>query len=432
MSRGTLNGIVVITTLIAAVFTVVWFAGRSGTPAPGLRRSDPGVRATLSAVEAMGGDDTGYARATEPRPFTFPEDHGAHPGYRTEWWYVTGNLETDTGRRFGYQLTFFRNEMAPPPARATSPDGSPRAVSDTNPAAVDAKATAEVSSSGSTSDWATRDVYMAHLAVTDVEGEVFHAFERFSRGALELAGAESHPFRVWLESWEMAAVGEDSTFPVRLKAADGEIAIDLVVDAGKAPVLQGIDGLSPKGPEPGNASYYYAITRMPTRGTIRVGEAVHEVNGSSWMDREWGTSALGEDQVGWDWFSLQLSDGGEVMHWQLRPSREGVERFSEGAVIDADGTRRYVRGDQARLDVLGHWNSPLDGTTYPSHWRLRIDDEEVDLEVTPLLADQELDLTVRYWEGAVRVEGTRAGRPVHGYGFVEMTGYGDHEGGGRR
>lgn len=382
------------------------------------RGGEPGsrVRATISAVEAMSGEVEGYLRAVEPREFRFPDDHGPHPGYRTEWWYFTGNLEDEDGRRFGYQLTFFRNEVAPP---LGDPDLLGGDVSVTvEEASPDGGATAR------TSAWATRDVYMAHFAVTDVEGGDFHAFDRFARGAMGLAGARARPFHVWLEGWELRAVDDDRDFPSRLRASDGEVAIDLVLEAGKPPVLQGIDGLSPKGPEPGNASYYYAHTRMPTRGTIRIGEATYSVHGNSWMDREWGTSALGEDQEGWDWFSIQLSDGAEVMFWQLRTRVMGAERFAEGAVVEPDGERRYVHRDQARLEVLDHWTSPRDGTRYPARWRLQITGEDVDLEISPLLADQEMNLAVRYWEGAVRVHGTRAGRSVDGYGYVEMTGYG--------
>lgn len=361
----------------------------SSRPAPG-----NAVRATLTAVGAMGGDVEGYERAYGPRQFTFPEDHGPHPGYRTEWWYLTGNLATAEGREFGYQLTFFRNALA-----ADAPERQ--------------------------SAWATDQVYMAHFAVTDVETNRFHAFDRFGRGALGLAGAEREPFRVWLEDWKLESLGPEGV-PFRARAAEGDVAIDFILEAGKPPVLQGEEGLSQKGPEPGNASYYYSFTRMPTRGTIRIGETEFEVTGASWMDREWSTSALGGDQVGWDWFSLQLDDGRDLMYFQIRQSDGRPDEYSTGSLVGVDGAKeRALRAGDAELRVLDHWTSPRDGTRYPARWRLTIPTEALDLTITPVIPDQELNLAVRYWEGAVRVAGTAGGRPIGGQGYVEMTGYAD-------
>jgi predicted secreted hydrolase len=353
------------------------------------------LRATLSVAEELRGDSAeGYARATEPRPFTFPADHGPHPEFRTEWWYYTGNLETPDGRHFGFELTFFRIALAP--------DLPPRQ-----------------------SSWATNQMYMAHFAVTDVAGSRFHAFERFSRGALGLAGAQAQPFRVWLEDWSVEAQ-EDDVLPMRLRAAQGDVAIDLSLDSTAPPVLHGNDGLSQKGPELGNASYYYSFTRMSATGTVRIGEQRFAVQGLAWMDREWSTSALGPDQAGWDWFALQFADGQDLMFYRLRKQDGSTDPFSAGTLVRGDGSLRRLSSADVEIEPLGYWQSPRSGARYPVRWRLRVPSEGLEVEITPYLPDQELDLTVRYWEGAVRVQGrSNDGRPVSGSGYVELTGYGD-------
>ncbi len=353
-------------------------------------------RETLSLTEMLAGGSTeGYSRALEPREFVFPADHGPHRDFRTEWWYFTGNLTTAGGRAFGYQFTLFRSAVAP-----RAPDRE--------------------------SDWATRQIYMAHFALTDPINQSFHAFERFSRGAAGLAGVDLRPFRAWLEDWEIAG-GEDPP-PFRLRAAEGGTAIELELDSAKPVVLNGDRGLSRKGREPGNASYYYAFTRMPTRGTVTVGYKTFEVQGSSWLDREWSTSVLEEDQAGWDWFALQLSDGRDLMVYQLRRSDGSADPLSSGTLTAADGSSRSLPSDAFSLEPLGNWISPATGVTYPSRWRLQVPDAAIDLQVTPLLPDQELDLSFRYWEGAVAVTGSSSGEAVSGRGYVELTGYTEAEG----
>lgn len=342
-------------------------------------------RASLSVAEALRSeDDRGYARAIEPREFRFPADHGPHPEFRTEWWYYTGNLSTREGRRFGFQLTFFRSALAP-----SMPERS--------------------------SAWAARQVYLAHFTVSDAEGGRFHSFERWSRGALGLAGARGEPFRVWLEDW--SAAGDSA---MRLRAAEDGVALDLALQPGKPPVLQGERGLSRKSAETGNASYYYSLTRMPAAGTVSVGGERFTVSGLAWMDREWSTSSLGRDQVGWDWFALQLEDGRDLMLYRLRRADGSSDPLSKGTLVGPQGESRHLALKDFDLEVRGHWESPRSGARYPSRWRLRIPSAGLDLSLEPLLADQELDVSFRYWEGAVRVEGSARGR-----GYVEMTGYTD-------
>ncbi len=360
------------------------------------------ARASLSAVEVLAGADTaGFARAERPRELRFPEDHGPHPDYRHEWWYFTGNLTGPGDREFGFQLTFFRSAL--------------------RPGTLD-------HASGLASDWATNQVYMAHFAVTDVEGRRFHAFERLDRGAVGLAGARSDPFRVHVGEWVAEAHASPSASPAlpafRLRAAEGGVSIDLVLEPAKPMVFQGDDGLSQKGPEPGNASYYYSLTRLAARGTVGVGGEAIAAEGWAWLDREWGTSALGADLEGWDWFSIQLDDLTELMFFQLRRKDGSRDPLDSGSFVAADGSSTRLGVEDVRIETTGDWRSPA-GHAYPSGWRLRAPDLDLDLRIEPALRDQEVDLSFRYWEGAVRVHGQREGRPVRGRGYVELTGYGE-------
>lgn len=388
--------IVIVAAVLAALLAFAGFFA--------LRRPKAPLSAGLSVAAALSGADTaGFARAVEPRAFRFPEDHGPHPEFRTEWWYVTANLADRAGRPFGFQWTIFRNALAP--AASTAP---------ARPSA-----------------WGTNQAWLAHFAVSDIAGKRFHSFERWGRGALDLAGARSRPFRVWLGPWEMAAQGAEA-FPARLVASEGEVAIDLILEPGKPPVLQGDRGLSRKGPEVGNASYYYSLPRLPTRGRIRVEDGWHEVSGLAWLDREWSTSALSEGQVGWDWLALQLDSGKELMIYRLRHRDGSADPTSRATWIAADGTATTWPLSQIGFQADGRFESPRSGARYPDHFRIEIPQLGVALDVRPALADQELDVSFRYWEGAVVVTGTERGRPVGGKGYVELTGYaGQGEAGGR-
>jgi predicted secreted hydrolase len=274
------------------------------------------------------------------------------------------------------------------------------------------------------SAWATRQAWLAHFAVSDVEGGRFLSSERWSRGAAGLAGIQTAPFRVWIEDWSARAAG-GPVFPMRLQASAGDVALDLALQQGKPPVLQGERGLSRKSAEPGNASYYYSLTRMPTKGTIRLGGENLNVTGLAWMDREWSTSSLGADQIGWDWFALQLADGQDFMLYQLRRKNGDTDPASSGTLVGPEGGARPLSSADFSIESLAQWTSPRSGAVYPARWRVRVPSEELDVEIRPLLPDQELDVSFRYWEGAVALDGTRRGRPVQGRGYVELTGYTD-------
>ena len=347
--------------------------------------AEPVEPPTSQLADLLGSDaDPAFARALAPRAFAFPQDHGPHPEFRNEWWYVTGNLDDEDGQRFGFELTIFRFALAP---------------------------TAPVSSSA----WRTNQVYIAHLAVTDAGNEEFHVAQRYARGAVGLAGAQATPFRVWIDDWEMTGQADTGTW--RLRANDTDVGVDLELTALKPPVLNGIDGLSQKSSLPGNASYYYSITRLATNGSVRISEREFQVSGLSWLDREWSTSALADDQVGWDWFALQLSDGADLMFYNLRKQDGAQDAARGGTLTRADGTVRHRGPGDVMIDVLDTWGSP-DGGSYPSRWRLSLTDGSLDVEVTPVIANQELFTTVRYWEGAVEVSGRQRGR-----GDLELSGY---------
>jgi len=355
-----------------------------------------GVAAVLNEAEA---GLAGYERAVAVPVLQFPRDHGPHPGFRTEWWYITGNVATAAGREFGIQLVFFRHSLAP--------------IGTELP---------EVS-------LAAREVVLAHAAVTDVAAQRFHHDERLARldglQAQLLGPATGRPFHIAVADWSAAGAADgDGFLPLDLRAAGPEFAFALRAEPGKPIVLQGEGGLSQKSGEAGNASIYYSMTRLPLRGQIEVAGHRHEVSGLGWIDREWSTSALGPQQVGWDWFSLQLESGEELMWYQLRCRDGSVDPFSRGCWVGRDGSSVPLLPAAVTATPRGRWLAADGAAEYPASWRLLVEPLGLDLEVEPVLPDQELQVLVRYWEGAVRVRGTRAGQPVRGRGYLEMTGYG--------
>jgi predicted secreted hydrolase len=348
----------------------------------------------------QGGAEDPWPQAIEPRSWSFPLDHGSHPEYRTEWWYFTGNLEDGSGTPYGYQLTIFRVGLRQQPAIPENP-------------------------------WSVRDLFLGHLAITDPGGVGFRYADRVSRAGPGLAGAATEGLDVWL--WDWSARREDGTF--RLQAATGEMALDLSLRPEKPPVIHGPGEVSRKGPRPGQASYYASITALETSGRIRAapdGRWV-PIRGVSWFDQEFGSNQLAEDQAGWDWFSLHLSDGRDLMAYLLRREDGSVEPASSGTLVAADGSARHLRLADLQVEVRERWRSERTGARYPSRWRLRTADGEIDLAFAPILADQELvtegSTGVVYWEGAVQGGGLSAGQPVTCRGYVEMTGYAGSLGG---
>ena len=334
-------------------------------------------------------DDAGFERAYTVKPFAFPQDHGPHPDYRDEWWYITGNLDGPEGQRFGFQITFFRHGLKR--GRPARP-----------------------------SQWAAHEASMAHFAISDAQGRTYTSFQRMSRGAMGLAGSQAEPFKVWLDDWRLAAAA-DGGFPWRLNAGQDGMELALEFTPLKPPVLNGEQGLSRKSAEPGNASYYYSIPRMATQGSLTLHGQTLKVQGLSWLDREWSTSMLAENQAGWDWFALQLDDGSELMFYRLRRKDGTDDPASAGTLIGQDGATTALARQDVGIETLDTWDSPAGGR-YPARWKLSVKPSGRVLEVRPLLADQEFRHDSRYWEGAVDVFDVDSGKPI-GRGYVELAGY---------
>jgi predicted secreted hydrolase len=357
-----------------------------------VQATTPGTKATVE-WRSSPTDSLAFKKVFSPTSLQFPQDLGPHEDYQTEWWYYTGNLTTDTGRPFGYELTIFRRGLTPGLIQPTGTDPSA---------------------------WHTNQVYFAHFTLSDIQQQTFYPAERFSRGAANLAGAQSQPYQVWIEDWRIQAVEPNV---VQLSAKTDEVTLKLRLQQTLAPILQGDHGYSQKGPELGNASYYYSIVQQPTQGTISIQGETFAVNGVSWKDHEYSTSALSPGTEGWDWFSLQFDDGSALMLYGLRQADGTMMPQSSGTFIAADGKTQHLGPTDWTTEVLATWKSPKSGAQYPARWRFTLPTLATTLTVQPLMADQELRLSTTYWEGAVQVAGERADHPIHGFGYTELTGY---------
>ncbi len=333
-----------------------------------------------------------WRQAAPGYAFAFPRDHASHPDFKIEWWYYTGNLDAADGRRFGYQVTFFRVGI----------DQAP-----TNP-----------------SKWAVRDLFITHLAVSDVAAGSYLFDERLGRGGPGLAGAETTRYHVWNDDW---TAGLDGSGRHVLEAHGSRVGLTLTLDEGKPPAINGVGGISQKGAQAGNASHYYSLTRMPTRGALSIAGKTVAVTGTSWMDHEFGTSFLEAGQQGWDWLSLQLDDGRELMLYQLRRADGSRDPHSSGTLVGRDGRTRHLGAAEFSLTPSGRTVKARSGATYPVAWSVAVPSERLALEVTTPLADQELSADkssgITYWEGLIDVAGRAMGAPVRGRGYLEMTGY---------
>jgi predicted secreted hydrolase len=346
----------------------------------------PATRTADLALLAEGA--TGFAQAQPDVPLVFPRDHGEHPGFRIEWWYLTANLRDERGRAFGAQWTLFRFAVQPPALR----------VSD-NP-------------------WQSGQVFMAHLAITSPDDHV--AFQRYARGGehegVRQAGVTSEPFAAWLDDWSLASTGSD-WLPLELQAAQGEFGIDLKLQGNGPLVLQGESGFSQKHPD-GGGSHYYSQPFLELSGSVQwAGESI-TVSGQGWLDREWSSQFLQQDQSGWDWFALHLDSGEKLMLFRLR-SRTTAEDFQHAVLIAADGGKRPLDPARVQLSVLRE--ASVAGRKLPLHWRIELPEIGRVLRVEALHEDQWLDVDFPYWEGAVTVTGERPAET--GVGYLELTGY---------
>jgi predicted secreted hydrolase len=335
-----------------------------------------------------------WQRAIGAWSWFFPRDHGAHPNFKTEWWYFTGNLHDAAQRKFGYQLTLFRQGIQFTPAQRES-------------------------------KWAVRDIYFGHFTISDLAPGEFHVAERVSRGALGEAKTATDRMDVALGPWTIRQGGANEQ--VHLVAREPDMALDFEEQPLKPLVLEGVGGLSRKADGAGEASYYYSYPRLATTGRLRVGEKTYDVTGLSWFDHEFSTSSLGKNQVGWDWFCIQLDDREEIMLYAMRDKSGAIDPVSEGTWVKADGTSERILPGSFSIEKKGVWRSPRSGAVYPAGWRIVVPGHRADLAVTPAMADQELRLTkmgaLDYWEGACSIEGSIANAPVRGVGYTELTGY---------
>jgi predicted secreted hydrolase len=375
----------------------------AGAPGASARGTAQAANAAREMPPTARLDSQGFRLAVPPYKFEFPFDHAAHPAFRTEWWYYTGHLSAGD-RRFGYELTFFRIGL---PVRSPSAGGSGR------PAAASGSA------------WRARQVLFRHLALTDETGKRFRFDDRAERQALDLAGADSTRYLVWLGD-DYAGLEPDRTTH-QLVGTSPEFTIDLRLTPERPAVIHGRDGVSQKSAGEGNASHYYSLTRLSTRGRLVLGRDTLAVEGLSWMDHEFGSDQLRDTHTGWDWVSVQLSDGRDLMLYRLRTVDGRLDSCSSGTIVEPDGRTRTLAFDEFDTHPRGQWVSPRTGGRYPSGWDVRVPGEALELRLSPTLDDQELLAQsmggIAYWEGSVRVSGTSAGQPVRGGGYVELTGY---------
>lgn len=341
---------------------------------------------------ALGAQSWRIARA--PYRYVFPRDHFAHDAYRTEWWYFTGQLRGSDGRRYGFELTFFRIGIRPHPYRV-------------EPGA---------------SAWRAAQLYSAHFAITDISDRKFFYAETLARDALGQGYASQRRLLVRVNGWSLR--GNAATEPtMHLHASAHGNAIDLSVVPEKPPAIEGPGGISRKGACPSCASHYYSFTRLRASGTLRVNGRREAVRGVAWMDHEYGSDELSPAQVGWDWFSIQLSDRREIMLYRLREKDGATTPQSSGTIVARDGRPTYLSLREFHITATGAWRSPHTHALYPSGWIVRVAGISEPLRLVPVLDDQELaSVGTTYWEGAVRVFDARNGRPL-GRGYVELTGY---------
>jgi predicted secreted hydrolase len=332
-----------------------------------------------------------YQQALPGYRYEFPRDHFDHPDYKTEWWYYTGNLKAADGHRFGFELTFFRQG---------------------------------VNRQEQTGDWNVRDLYLAHLALSDLDGGHFYHTERLNRTGPGLAGASLQSRRVWNGNWQVQWTNGQQD----LQAISSDFELHLKMISRKPPVVHGKDGISLKGAGAGNASHYISFTRLLTSGTIELNGKPYMVEGTSWMDHEFFSSGLDKDEVGWDWLSLQLADNTELMLYRLRQEDGSVDVFSSGTYVDAEGKATFLSVHDFSMTPLGeNYTGSVTKAIYPITWRVTIPSLRLELQLRTPLASQELasgsSAGLSYWEGAIDFSGTRGGSPITGLGYLEMTGY---------
>lgn len=334
--------------------------------------------------------------------YQFPRDHFSHPAYQTEWWYYTGNLRAPDGHRFGFELTFFRqaSDLAADVAESEPPV------------------------------WRPDQLYLAHLALSDIDGHSFYSTERLNRAGPGLAGASEKENRYWNGNWQVRWTAPGRSSEQQLEAVCDRFSLRLTLQPLKPPVIQGQNGISRKGPAAGEASHYISFTRIAARGRLeQKGVAAIAVNGLAWMDHEFFTEPASTDLSGWDWFAIQLDSGEELMIYELRNKAGRPTAYSSGSYIDRGGEAHFLPATAFTLQPGEQWQSRRTKARYPVSWSISVPSLSLTLEQRTDLPDQELVAKQAdgpsYWEGAVSYRGSLRNRPVAGVGYLEMTGYGE-------
>ena len=335
-----------------------------------------------------------YRAALPGYRYAFPRDHFDHPDFQTEWWYYTGNVRTSDGRRFGFELTFFRQ-------------GVDREDTKTNP-------------------WDVRDLYLAHLALSDLDGGQFFHAERSNRAGPGIAGVSEKDRRIWNGNWQIFWQGETQN----LQAFDDRFALHFSLQSAKPPVIHGQNGVSQKAEGPGHASHYISLTRLVTSGEIELLGRRFQVAGVAWMDHEFFTHQLEPNQIGWDWMSIQFEDNTELMLFRIRRKDGSIDPYSSGTFVDANGAATYLLQSDFVLRPAGTaWTSPETHATYPIEWKVSVPKLNLELQAATSLPSQELTalskIAPSYWEGAIALTGHSGPAMVRAVGYLEMTGY-DH------
>jgi predicted secreted hydrolase len=356
-------------------------ASATGT-APAVRGGPPVATATPVPIQSRPSPDV-----VPGRVLRFPEDEGAHPDFRTEWWYITGWLTTEDGKPLGFQVTFFR----------VRPD-----VEERNPSA-----------------FTPRHLVIAHAAVSDPERGRLYATERIARDALGLAGASVGRTQAWIRDWRLESRG--NAYYTRIQAED--FGYELTLERTQPPMLNGEAGYSRKGPDPRSASYYYSVPQLRVSGTVRRGERTVRVTGTAWLDQEWSTAYLDDAAQGWDWMGINLVDGSALMAFRIRTA-EGREHWAAATLRAPDGTQRTFGPGEVEFVPGRAWRSPRTNIVWPVEWSVQVGERR--FTVRPMMDDQEKDARVStgivYWEGAVTLG---EGAASAGRGYLELTGYGE-------
>ncbi len=352
-----------------ALFTLLCFMMLTGCDS---------VETQSNSAEILRQETEGSYQPVVPgKKWVFPQDHLGHPEFKAEWWYLTANLESESGEMFGVQWTLFRF------------------------------ATGREHGTG----WKSPQMYMAHTVVTSKD-KVWHA-ERFARGGIGQAGVTANPYRAWLDNWSWRSYG-DSPFPGTLEFSDGEMAADLdISNLGKL-IFQGDNGYSKKHPTEDIASYYYSAPFLALSGTLELDGKTHKVKGDGWYDREWSSEGLSEKQQGWDWFSIHLDDGSALMVYQIR--EDSAKSYYFGSLSWPDGKTIVLQPEDIRLTPMSF--AKYQGKQFPLEWRIEVPTQQIQLEVDVVRKEQWLPFIFSYWEGPIRVNGSHSGQ-----GFMELTGY---------